>query len=226
MSNYEALVKVLLHSAKHSEPESFVQRIGIYLLNSLACQVEGREKRLLGKLGCVKTMLELVEYRVQAGIFDDVLEVAWSTMWNMTDETSVNCQRFLDEKGMALFLMCVEVRFFTVRYITYLIRCPRSHNSIRIFTSSPTAIPTQRGAIEKYDGFARQRGGSRIPSDPSHAGAIRNCVCQPIALQQRRNRGFVSASLFFFALLNPRFACLIEFYRTRLFTSETLLHLT
>lgn len=108
MSNYEALVKVLLHSAKHSEPESFVQRIGIYLLNSLACQVEGREKRLLGKLGCVKTMLELVEYRVESGIFDDVLEVAWSTMWNMTDETSINCQRFLDEKGMLLFLMCVK----------------------------------------------------------------------------------------------------------------------
>ncbi|XP_012224118.1 protein zer-1 homolog isoform X2 [Linepithema humile] len=108
MSNYEALVKVLLHSARHSEPESFVQRIGIYLLNSLACQVEGKEKRLLGKLGCVKTMLELVEYRVESNIFDDVLEVAWSTMWNMTDETSINCQRFLDEKGMALFLLCVK----------------------------------------------------------------------------------------------------------------------
>lgn len=108
MSNYETLVKVLLHSAKHSEPESFVQRIGIYLLNSLACQVEGKEKRLLGKLGCVKTMLELVEYRVETNIFDDVLEVAWSTMWNMTDETSINCQRFLDEEGMALFLKCVQ----------------------------------------------------------------------------------------------------------------------
>jgi len=111
MSNYETLVKVLLHSAKHSEPESFVQRIGIYLLNSLACQVEGKEKRLLGKLGCVKTMLELVEYRVETNIFDDVLEVAWSTMWNMTDETSINCQRFLDEEGMALFLKCVQVCF-------------------------------------------------------------------------------------------------------------------
>ncbi|XP_014602206.1 PREDICTED: protein zer-1 homolog [Polistes canadensis] len=108
MFNYETLVKVLLHSAKHAEPEGFVQRIGIYLLNSLACQVEGKEKCLLGKLGCVKTMLELVEYRVVSGIFDDVLEVAWSTMWNMTDETAINCQRFLDEKGMVLFLKCVE----------------------------------------------------------------------------------------------------------------------
>ncbi|XP_015608501.1 protein zer-1 homolog isoform X2 [Cephus cinctus] len=107
MWNYEALVKVLLYSARHAEPEGFVQRIGIYLLNSLACQVDGREKRLLGELGCVGTMLKLVEYRLESGIFDDVLEVAWSTMWNMTDETAINCQRFLDEQGMRLFLGCV-----------------------------------------------------------------------------------------------------------------------
>ncbi|XP_012281887.1 protein zer-1 homolog isoform X2 [Orussus abietinus] len=108
MWNYEALVKVLLHSVKNAEPEGFVQRIGIYLLNSLACQVDGKEKRLLGKLGCVKAMLQLVEYRLDSLIFDDVLEVAWSTMWNMTDETPVNCQRFLDEHGMDLFLQCVD----------------------------------------------------------------------------------------------------------------------
>lgn len=115
MWNYEALVKVLLHSAKHSAAEGFVQRIGIYLLNSLACQVEGEKKRLLGKLGCVGTMLELVQYRVEHNSHDDVLEVAWSTMWNMTDETPINCQRFLDERGMNLFLNCAEVcnNFFT-----------------------------------------------------------------------------------------------------------------
>ncbi|XP_034938971.1 protein zer-1 homolog [Chelonus insularis] len=108
MWNYETLVKLLLHSTRHTESEGFVQRIGIYLLNSLACQVEGRKKRLLGKLGCVETMLELVQYRVECDLHDDVLEVAWSTMWNMTDETPVNCQRFLDENGMNLFLRCVE----------------------------------------------------------------------------------------------------------------------
>ncbi|XP_015126725.1 protein zer-1 homolog isoform X2 [Diachasma alloeum] len=108
MWNYETLVKVLLHSARHAESEGFVQRIGIYLLNSLACQVEGKKKRLLGKLGCVGTMLKLVQYRVECSIFDDVLEVAWSTMWNMTDETPINCQRFLDERGMNLFLRCVK----------------------------------------------------------------------------------------------------------------------
>ncbi|XP_074110359.1 protein zer-1 homolog isoform X1 [Cotesia typhae] len=108
MWNYETLVKVLLHSTRHAESEGFVQRIGIYLLNSLACQVEGKKKRLLGNLGCVETMLELVRYRVECELHDDVLEVAWSTMWNMTDETPINCQRFLDEQGMRLFLKCVE----------------------------------------------------------------------------------------------------------------------
>ena len=37
-----------------------------------------------------------------------VMETAWSTMWNVTDETPVNCQRFLDGGGMKLFLDCKE----------------------------------------------------------------------------------------------------------------------
>ncbi|XP_076643690.1 protein zer-1 homolog isoform X2 [Halictus rubicundus] len=108
MSNYETLVKLLLHSAKHAQQEGYVQRIAIFLLNSLACQVTGREKRLLGNLGCIKTMLELIRYRVTFNIFDDVLEVAWSTMWNMTDETPINCERFLNEDGMSLFHECIK----------------------------------------------------------------------------------------------------------------------
>ncbi|XP_076231127.1 protein zer-1 homolog [Calliopsis andreniformis] len=108
MSNYEALVKLLLHSATHAEHGSYVQRIGIFLLNSLACHVTGREKSLLGQLGCIKTMLNLIKTRVECDIFDDVLAVAWSTMWNVTDETPLNCQRFFDEKGMELFHKCVK----------------------------------------------------------------------------------------------------------------------
>jgi Zyg-11 family protein len=36
------------------------------------------------------------------------METAWSTMWNVTDETPINCQRFLDGGGMGLFLQCKE----------------------------------------------------------------------------------------------------------------------
>ena len=42
---------------------------------------------------------------------DEVMETAWSTMWNITDETPVNCKRFLDRGGMELFLQCKE-RFY------------------------------------------------------------------------------------------------------------------
>lgn len=54
-------------------------------------------------------MLQLIDYRVKRGVCDDVLEVAWSTMWNVTDETAVNCERFLDGHGMHYFLQCLTV---------------------------------------------------------------------------------------------------------------------
>ena len=39
-------------------------------------------------------------------VCDEVMETAWSTMWNVTDETPVNCERFLNGGGMYLFLKC------------------------------------------------------------------------------------------------------------------------
>jgi hypothetical protein len=40
------------------------------------------------------------------------MEVAWSTMWNVTDETAVNCERFLDGNGMEYFLGCLNVSYY------------------------------------------------------------------------------------------------------------------
>lgn len=54
-------------------------------------------------------MLRLIKDRLNRNIFDDVMEVAWSTMWNITDETATNCERFLDGKGMEYFLGCLCV---------------------------------------------------------------------------------------------------------------------
>ncbi|XP_063698293.1 protein zer-1 homolog [Culicoides brevitarsis] len=105
---YERLVKILLHGVSDTEQEGFVQRIAIYLINSLACQVDGNQKSFLGQLGAIKTMLNLIEDRLNRNVFDDVMEVAWSTMWNVTDETAVNCERFLDGQGMMYFLKCLK----------------------------------------------------------------------------------------------------------------------
>lgn len=56
-------------------------------------------------------MLNLINDRLNRKVFDDVMEVAWSTMWNVTDETAVNCERFLDGHGMEYFLGCLQVSF-------------------------------------------------------------------------------------------------------------------
>lgn len=57
-----------------------------------------------------QTMLNLINDRLNRKVFDDVMEVAWSTMWNVTDETPQNCERFLEGDGMEYFLGCLEVR--------------------------------------------------------------------------------------------------------------------
>ena len=53
MFMYERMVTVLLKMVAPNDQEEFVQRIGIYLLNSLACQVDGNEKRMVGDLGAI-----------------------------------------------------------------------------------------------------------------------------------------------------------------------------
>jgi hypothetical protein len=58
----------------------------------------------------IQTMLNLINDRLNRKVFDDVMEVAWSTMWNVTDETPINCERFLEGKGMEYFLGCLKVR--------------------------------------------------------------------------------------------------------------------
>ncbi|CAG9832003.1 unnamed protein product [Diabrotica balteata] len=106
--DYVRLVDILLYSVYGMAQESFVQRIGIYLLNSLACQVDGQQKVKLGALGAIDRMIWLIKERLERGICDDVLEVAWSTMWNVTDETPLNCKKFLAQDGMQHFLQCLE----------------------------------------------------------------------------------------------------------------------
>ena len=51
---YNRLVEVLLHMLRQTYNDDFLLRIGIFLLNSLACQVEGEHKQILGKMGIVE----------------------------------------------------------------------------------------------------------------------------------------------------------------------------
>ena len=82
---------------------------------------------LVGSLGAMEKMLHIITDRFQQGVSkklirmskidiqnlfkvcDDVMETAWSAMWNVTDETPINCERFLNGGGMYLFLKCKVV---------------------------------------------------------------------------------------------------------------------
>jgi Zyg-11 protein homolog len=69
-------------------------------------------------------MLNLINDRLTRKVFDDVMEIAWSTMWNVTDETPVNCEKFLDGKGMEYFLGCLRVSLvIKISYLFLLILC-------------------------------------------------------------------------------------------------------
>merc|ERR1711963_965361 len=67
--DYERLVKILLHivSEHTSEENNFIQRAGIFLLNSLACQVDGEQKMLVGSLGAMEKMLHIITERFLNG---------------------------------------------------------------------------------------------------------------------------------------------------------------
>ena len=69
ISDYERLVEILLYIVSaHNEvaASNFVQRAGICLLNSLACQVEGRRKLLVGDLGAMEKMLGIIQERLRS----------------------------------------------------------------------------------------------------------------------------------------------------------------
>lgn len=53
MFEYSRLVDMLLFTTTEMTDALFIQRIAIYLLNSLACQVDGTHKHILGDAGAV-----------------------------------------------------------------------------------------------------------------------------------------------------------------------------
>ncbi|XP_072015801.1 protein zer-1 homolog [Amphiura filiformis] len=103
---FERVVKNLVKLALTEDRDGLLQRIYVHMCNSIVCHVEGDQKKLVGKLGIVRCMLQLISDRLEKEVCDEVLETAWSTLWNVTDETSENCEMFLDGNGMNYFLQC------------------------------------------------------------------------------------------------------------------------
>ncbi|VVD02799.1 unnamed protein product [Leptidea sinapis] len=107
LHEYERMVQILLDTITTCD-ERNTQKTAVALLNSLACHVSGTMKQFLGEEEGLSTMLWLIEQRIDSTEYDNILEIAWSTLWNMTDETPKNCKQFLDRGGIRYFLYCMK----------------------------------------------------------------------------------------------------------------------
>ena len=109
MTIFERTVNVLLTTGEifFDEDSNYTQRSSMHMLNTLVCHVYGDQKRIMG-LKIIDSMLRIVCNKLSTSLCDEVMELAWSIMWNVTDETPENSERFLDQNGMELFLSCKE----------------------------------------------------------------------------------------------------------------------
>merc|ERR1712179_147036 len=108
---YEKVLEILLYIGEHyssgSVEESNTQISAVTLLNRLVGHVGVEQKRVMG-IKVIDSMLWIVRNKLDRRLCDEVMKTAWSAMLNITDETPVNSERFLDMQGMELFLQCRE----------------------------------------------------------------------------------------------------------------------
>lgn len=52
--------------------------------------MDGEQKTIVGDLGAIEKMLQLIEARFNRDVCDEVMETAWSTMWNVTGKHAEN----------------------------------------------------------------------------------------------------------------------------------------
>uniref|UniRef100_A0A1I7ZS12 Calmodulin n=2 Tax=Steinernema glaseri TaxID=37863 RepID=A0A1I7ZS12_9BILA len=104
--DYNHVARLLVQVLEKHHGDQLTQRIVVFLLNSMACHVDGDQKIEVGFIGAIETILAQIRRKLAAAICDEVMEVGWSFLWNITDETPSNCQRFLDNSGLELFHQC------------------------------------------------------------------------------------------------------------------------
>ncbi|XP_033096965.1 protein zer-1 homolog [Anneissia japonica] len=126
---YKRLAKILINIINNESIDGIVERLCVYMCNNIVCHVEGEEKKLMGELGVVKSMLVLIRKRVEIKSYDEVMETAWSTLWNVTgkDDTRLCVTDYLASSHAVFFnhsthcewklLLCVPL--FTIHFRSF-----------------------------------------------------------------------------------------------------------
>ena len=61
------------------------------------------------RLNVIQVLVQAISKRVQQERHDELIDHAWSSLWNLTDETEVNCERFIELGGVDMFLKCHQL---------------------------------------------------------------------------------------------------------------------
>ena len=122
MSAFEQTVNVLikfiqLFLNEHVVHEQILLHNALSVLNHVACSIDGQEKLFIGRVGAIevkkiKLFIFLNRYilffKTAVGIIHrflikntscEIVEVAWTLLWNITDETPENCRRFIEDNN-------------------------------------------------------------------------------------------------------------------------------
>ncbi|KAI6176551.1 hypothetical protein M3Y97_00810300 [Aphelenchoides bicaudatus] len=103
---YSRMISLLVQILNCHSTDNTTPRVVIYLLNSLACQTGSDCKSIAGIHGAIESVMAHIERKLQKKICDEIVDVSFSFLWNITDETEVNCKLFLQKDGLNLFLRC------------------------------------------------------------------------------------------------------------------------
>ncbi|PIO56614.1 hypothetical protein TELCIR_21986, partial [Teladorsagia circumcincta] len=82
--DYSRLAILLVTVLQHHNADNLTQRIVVFLLNSMACHVEGDQKVQVGSFGAIEMILDQIRRKLATNMCDDVMEVGWSFLWNIT----------------------------------------------------------------------------------------------------------------------------------------------
>lgn len=74
----------------------------------MACQTGHDSKVEVGISGAIHAIMQHISRKIERQVCDETVEVSWSFLWNITDETPTNCDLFLKSEGITLFWRCYK----------------------------------------------------------------------------------------------------------------------
>ncbi|CAK8673706.1 unnamed protein product [Clavelina lepadiformis] len=106
--NFDVIAKTILNALNRHQFNNEVNTLAMHLCNTMVCSLQYDLKRDVRRLDFVPTIVDVIKKRLNDKLCDEVMEVAWSTLWNVTDETPQNSTEFIDLGGLELLEKCFQ----------------------------------------------------------------------------------------------------------------------